>query len=113
MSTATSTATANATVQDVLAIARLLPEAERQRLVELLNRGEDAPLPEQATIDEAIELYLADACSLGRAAELAGVTRWDVMDRMKECDIQIIITGHRTAEEIDTMAREWEHEGIL
>ena len=38
-----------------------------------------ATLLEQATRDEAIELYLADAGSLGRAAELASVTRWDLL----------------------------------
>ena len=46
-------------------------------------------MPEQAPLDEAIELFLADKCSLGRAAELAGVTRWDIQDILKERGIPI------------------------
>lgn len=38
--------------------------------------------PERETLDEAVELYLADVCSLGRAAELAGVTCWDILDAL-------------------------------
>lgn len=108
-----STATSTATVQDVLAIALWLPDADRQRLAELLNRDENAPLPEHASLDEAIELYLVDACSLGRAAELAGVTRWDVMDRMNERDIPLIIAGDETAAEMDAKAEQMRREGIL
>ena len=45
---------------------------------------DDEPLPESATLDQAVELYLADKCSLGRAAELAGLTRWHIMDVLYE-----------------------------
>ena len=113
MSTATSTATVTATVQDALAIARLLPDADRQRLVDLLTLDEDAPLPDHATIDEAIELFLADACGLSRAAALAGVTRWDLLDRLRERDITIPIVSHRTAKEMDALTGELRREGIL
>jgi predicted HTH domain antitoxin len=44
---------------------------------------EEQPLPETASVEEAIALFLADQCSLGRAAELAGVTRWDIQDILK------------------------------
>ncbi len=108
------TGTATATkLQDILALTQTLSDNERNRLKELLNRAEDAPLPESATIDEAIELYLADACSVGRAAELAGVTRWDVMDRMKERGIKMIVPGERTAAEMDALANELRREGML
>jgi integrase len=40
----------------------------------VLNR--EITVPEQASLNDALALYLADAWSLGRAAELAGVTRW-------------------------------------
>jgi predicted HTH domain antitoxin len=64
-------------------------------------------------IDEAIELYLAEACSLGRAAEIAGVTRWDIIDRLKERGIPIIAAGDEMADEMDALAEEIRQEGIL
>ena len=79
----------------------------------MLSRREDTPLPETATLDEAIALYLADACSLGRAAELAGVTRWDMIDQLKERDIPILVYHTRSAQEIDELADELTREGIL
>ncbi len=101
------------TVQDVLSLARYLSDEDRQWLAELLNRLEDTPLPETATVDEAIALYLADACSLGRAAELAGVTRWDLIDQCKERGIPILVYHTRSAQEIDDLADELVREGIL
>jgi len=101
------------TVQDVLALARYLSDEDRHWLGELLSRLEDTPLPEQATLEEAITLYLADACSLGRAAELAGVTRWDIIDQLKERGIPILVYGDQTAEEMDAYAEQLEREGIL
>ncbi|MGH9847378.1 MAG: UPF0175 family protein [Blastocatellia bacterium] len=98
--------TETTTISDVLALARFLSEPDRHRLTDLLIRDEDAPLPETASIDEAIEFFLADACSLSRAAELAGVTRWDIIDRLKKRGIKIPIKGHRTAREIDALAEE-------
>ena len=87
--------------------------ASRHWLGELLSRLEDAPLPEQATLEEAITLYLADACSLGRAAELASVTRWDIIDQLKERGIPILVYGDQTAEEMDAYAEQLEREGYL
>ena len=63
--------TETGTVHTIMALARQLSSADRRWLVDLLSRASDAPLPERATLDEAIALYLLDACSLGRAAELA------------------------------------------
>ena len=57
---------ATVTVLDVLALARYLSDEDRHWLGELLSRLEDAPLPEQATLEEAITLYLAER--LGQAA---------------------------------------------
>jgi predicted HTH domain antitoxin len=101
------------TLQDVLSLARFLSAEDRQRLVTLLNWREDMPLPEQTTREEAITFYLADLCSLGRAAELAGVTRWHIIDVFKERDIPILIYGDKTVEEIDALAEQLEHEGYL
>ncbi|MGB0388794.1 MAG: UPF0175 family protein [Ardenticatenaceae bacterium] len=77
------------------------------------QEDDQEPLPESASLDEAIELYLADRCSVGRAAELAGVTRWDLQHILYERGTPVEIYGHRTAEEIDELAEELEREGIL
>ncbi|GEM_PF-1122589 len=55
------------------------------------------------TLEEAIGLYLLDKCSLGRAAELAGVTRWDIMDILKEHGIPIYMDSGLTLDELDEM----------
>jgi len=101
------------TIQDMLARARTLSADGRQRLAELLKREQDEPFPDRASIDEAIELYLADVCSLGRAAEIAGVTRWDIIGRLKERHISIPVAGEESAEEMDALAAELKREGIL
>ena len=101
------------TAHTILSLARQLSAARRRWLAELLSREDDTPLPEHATLDEAIALYLLDACSLGRAAELAGVTRWDMQDRLKEWGIPIPVAGDQSAQEIDDLAEQLEREGIL
>ena len=101
------------TIYKVLELVRALPQVERKRLAKLLSRQQDEPLPEQISMDEAIELYLADACGLGRAAELTGVTRWDLIDRLKERGIPIIVTGDESAAEMDTIAAELRREEIV
>jgi predicted HTH domain antitoxin len=70
-------------------------------------------LPEHATLDEAIALYLLNACSLGRAAELAGVTRWDIQDLLREWRIPIPVAGDQSAQELDELVDQLEREGIL
>lgn len=86
------------TREQVLDLAEILQPDDQRWLSEQLLRllddesqpesglwdDEDEPLPESATLDEAVELYLADKCSLGRAAELAGLTRWHIMDVLYE-----------------------------
>ena len=89
--------------QKVLELAQLLSLADQSWLVEMLSRHLAETLPEKATLDEAIELYLADACSLGRAAELAGVTRWDIQDILKERGLTINGGSDLTLDEIETM----------
>lgn len=59
------------------------------------------------------DLDLMDACSLGRAAELAGVTRWDIQDRLKEQGIPIPAPGDQSAQERDDLAKQLEREGVL
>lgn len=101
------------TIFEVLALARTLSPADRYRVAHLLGRAESTPLPERAALDEAIELYLADACSLGRAAELAGITRWHIITQLKERGIPVFAPGEQTAHEMDAQAEQLEREGIL
>lgn len=77
------------------------------------EREIDPNLPETATIDEAIALYLDDQCSLGRAAELANVTRWDIIDILKKRNIPIVIDTDFSVAERDAVAEELEREGLL
>jgi predicted HTH domain antitoxin len=80
------------TPEKVLELAQSLSPADLRWLREQLDQllvEEEAPLPEQATLEEAIELFLANKCSLGRAAELAGASRWDILDILKERGIPI------------------------
>ena len=100
-------------VHTILSLARDLTVAQRHWIADLLSRENDTPLPEQATLDEATALHLLDACSLGRAAELADVTRWDIQDRLKEWGISIPVAGDHSAQEIDELAEQLEREGIL
>ena len=90
--------------QKVLDFARFLSPADlnwlRTQLDKLLD---DAPLPESATLDEAIDLYLADRCSLGRAAELAGVTRWHIQDILAERGTPASLGSDLDLEEVDAM----------
>lgn len=101
------------TEHTILALARRLPADRRRWVAEWLSREHDAPLPEHATLDEAIALYLLDACSLGRAAELAGVTRWEIQDRLRTWSIPIPIPGDQSAQAMDDFAAQLEREGIL
>ncbi len=90
--------------QKVLELARFLSPADlhwlRAQLDNLLN---DVPLPESATLNEAINLYLADECSLSRAAELAGVTRWHIQDILAERGTPASLGSDLDLEEIDAM----------
>lgn len=100
-------------VEDEIEWPASMSEADRKRYAELLklppHESKLNPLP----LDEAIELYVADVCGIGRVAELAGVTRWDVLDRMKERDIPQLSPDGMTAEELDVMVEEWRREGYL
>jgi len=64
-------------------------------------------------MDEAIELYLADQCSLGRAAELAGVTRWDIQDTLSQRGIPIEIDSCQSVEEMDALTERLERKGLF
>ncbi|MDM8530735.1 UPF0175 family protein [Anaerolineales bacterium HSG25] len=94
-----------------------LPDAPKGQLVPKLSLGtsveEYVHYTTHTTIHEAIGLYLADKCGLGRAAELAGTNRWHIMDILHERDIPVMVYNHHTAEEIDDLAEKMEREGYL
>jgi predicted HTH domain antitoxin len=70
-------------------------------------------LSTHATLDEAVELYLADACSLGRAAELADVTRGDILDALHARGAMQRPLDFRSADEMDELAERLEQRGVL
>lgn len=73
----------------------------------------EAILHEQTTLGEAIELYLADACSLGRAAELAGITRWELLDALQQRGEMQHPGEARSADEIDDLVERLEQQSLL
>ena len=95
--------------EDVLSLVLMLSPADQNWLTEQLARLEpledddDDELPESATFEEAIELFLADKCSLGRAAELAGVTRWHLQDILYERGTPASLGSDLTLAEIEDM----------
>ncbi|PDV98229.1 UPF0175 family protein [Candidatus Chloroploca asiatica] len=70
-------------------------------------------LPDHATLNEAVEWYLADACSLGRAAELAGTTRWDLLDALQVRGVMQRPGEDRSADELDDRAERLVRQGLL
>ena len=80
-------------------LLRLSPQPES----DIWDDDDDEPLPESATIDTAVQLYLDDKCSLGRAAELAGLTRWHIMDVLYERGIPTNGNHDFTPEEYERM----------
>ncbi len=96
------------TPQKVLNLALSLPITEQHWLKQQLNHLLLKTLPENATLEQAIELYLSDKCSLGRAAELAGVTRWEIMEILSKRGIPTNGGHEFTTDEIETMQNVFE-----
>ena len=105
--------TPNVTIQKVFEAASGLSPNEQRTLIDLLSRQVGESLPEQATADEAISLYLRNKCSLARAAELANLSRWEMIDILKSRDIPILIDAEFTASEMDDIEKDLEREGLL
>jgi len=60
-----------------------------------------------------VGLYLVEACSLGRAAELAGVTRWDILDALQARGAMQHPGDLRSADDMDDLAERLEQRGML
>lgn len=72
---------------------------------QLWNWYPDTPWPGKGviTLHEAIALFLTDKCSLSRAAELVGGTRWDIIASLQARDIPVYEGSDLPAAEIDSM----------
>ena len=93
------------TPQQVLDLVRRLAPDQRRWLLATIQEELDEDLPENATVDEAIELYLADRCSLGRAAELAGITQWELKRILAERGTPArALNDYASVEELDEQA---------
>jgi predicted HTH domain antitoxin len=102
------------TPQMVLDLTQTFSTREINWLITQLKQlVENELLPENATLDEAIELFLADKCSLGRAAELVGVTRWDIQQELASRGISIEIYSNQSVEDMDLLEEELERRGLL
>ncbi len=105
------------TPQKILELINTLTRTDQQwimrQLSQSLGQAVVAPLPAQTSLEETLELYLDDQCSLGRAAELAGVTRWEIIDMLKTRNISIPVYSRRRAPQIDELAERLERVGVL
>jgi len=81
-------------LQEALEVVEELSSADQLRLVAALadrlrqNLQELSPPQAQVrdgnALEHAIALYRQDQVTLSRAAEMAGVTRWELMQQLKE-----------------------------
>ena len=102
------------TRQKLLELAKALSPTDLHWLADQLHQLlDEEPLPERASLDEAIKLYLADKCSLGRAAELAGVTPSHIQDILYERNLFLEVYGHHSRAEIEALNEKLEREGVL
>jgi predicted HTH domain antitoxin len=93
------------TPQQVLDLARRLAPEQRRWLISTIQEELNEDLPEKATVDEAIDLYLADRCSLARAAELAGITQWELKRILAERGTPAsALNDYASIEELDEQA---------
>ena len=101
------------TPEQVLHFARQLSPTDQHWLVLHLQEHLATTLPEHATLDEAVGLYLVEACSLGRAAELAGVTCWDILDALQARGAMLHPGDLRSADDMDDLAKRLEQRDML
>ncbi len=109
-----ATITETITPQQVLEFSQTFSSTDIQWLIKQLRKQvEEKPLPDNVTLNEAVELYLEDKCSLGRAAELAEVTRWDIQDALSFRGSHIEVDCSKSVEEMDAMTKQLEQKGLL
>jgi predicted HTH domain antitoxin len=100
--------------EQLLKLACLLSPGDLCWLVTQLNRVlDEAPWPDHVTLDEAIAFFLAGRCSLGRAAELADVTRWDIIDLLQARSLTYYVDGEITLAQQNELFEQLEIQGYL
>ena len=72
-------------------------------LEQLHGLTDDALLPKEITLDVAVDLYLTEQCSIGQAAHLAGVTRWQLQDELSSRGKPASLGSDLPLEELDDM----------
>ena len=88
----------------ILELAQSLSSDDRQWLLERLQPfAQDHQLPENLTLEEAIHFYQTNQCNLGKAAELAGVTRWQLQDILYQRGTPGTLGSDLTLDEIDAL----------
>ncbi len=88
----------------ILESAQSLSPADRQWLLERLQQfAQDNELPKNLTLEEAIHFYQTNRCSLGKAAELSGVTRWQLQEILYQRGTPGTLGSDLTLDEIDDM----------
>jgi predicted HTH domain antitoxin len=95
----------NITPQQVLDLARQLAPEQRRWLVSTIQEELEQDLPKQAYVDEAMAYYLADRCSLARAAELANMSQWELKRILAEHGTPARATNdYASIDELDAQA---------
>ena len=85
-------------------MAQSLSANDLQWLIEQLHQFvENTYFPEEVTLDEAIRLYQTDQCSLGKAAQLAKVTRWQFQEILYRRGTPADLGSDLSIDEIDEM----------
>lgn len=88
----------------VLELAQSLSADDLQQLIEQLHQfAQDEQLPVAFTLEEAIHFYQTDRCSLSKAAELAGITRWQFQEILNQQGTPASLGSDLTLDEIDDM----------
>jgi predicted HTH domain antitoxin len=97
------------TLQDAIEVTEELSPADQLRLIATLSDrlsrkvektlpASPVEVPDQEALEEAIALYQQEEISLGRAAEMAGITRWELMRLLKARDTPVTIQVPPTEE---------------
>ena len=90
--------------QQVVDLAELFLSEDIKWMIEQLQKlVEEPPLPESATIDEAIALYHEGRCDIREAADLAGIDRWTLQKIMYEQGKPATYGGDLTDDEFEEL----------
>lgn len=99
------------TLDDVIEVTEELSPADQLRLVsalaERLSREigweptfPQPEIPDAEALEQAITLYQQDQVTLARAAEIAGITRWELMQALRARGTPVTV-GIPPAQEMD------------